>query len=113
MEHNDKNYNGKMSFEDVMGELVESTFDDIFGPSVEPTFNDNMDAVNQQLEEYRENNPEAQERYEQWLKTHESDSSTELTVENFMEAGYKEVMDDGSLRPCTEKDAQELGLRHR
>lgn len=30
-----------------------------------------------------------------------------------MEAGYKEVMDDGSLRPCTEKDAQELGLRHR
>ena len=72
-----------------------------------------MDAVNQQLKEYRENNPEAQERYEQWLKTHESDSSTELTVENFMEAGYKEVMDDGSLRPCTEKDAQELGLRHR
>ena len=40
MEHNDKNYNGKMSFEDVIGELVESTFDDIFGPSVEPTFND-------------------------------------------------------------------------
>ena len=36
MEHNDKNYNVKMSFEDVMG----PTFDDIFGPSVEPTFND-------------------------------------------------------------------------
>lgn len=65
MEHNDKNYNVKMSFEDVMGEPVEPTFDDIFGPSVEPTFNDNMDAVNQQLKEYRENNPEAQERYEQ------------------------------------------------
>ena len=64
---------------------------------MEPTFNDNMDAVNKQLEEYRENNPEAQKRYEQWLKTHESDPSAELTVEDFMEAGYKEVMDDGSL----------------
>ena len=29
MEHNDKNYNGKMSFEDVMGEPVEPTFDDM------------------------------------------------------------------------------------
>lgn len=32
MEHNGKNYNREMSFEDVMGESVEPTFDDIFGP---------------------------------------------------------------------------------
>ncbi len=82
--------------------------------TTDPMFDAMMQAVTQEIEQYRKNNPEAQKRYEEWLKTHEpQDPSAELTIEDFMEAGYKEVMDDGSLRPCTEEDAQELGLRHR
>ena len=60
------------------------------------------DSINQEIAEYRASHPEAQERYEEWLRTHN------LVNYDSVPEDLAEVMEDGTLRPCSEEERQNL-----
>lgn len=86
MENNTKRTN--ISFGDVMGGVSEPTLDPI------------GDSINQEIAEYRASHPGAQERYEEWLRTHNLEDYDSVPED------LAEVMEDGTLRPCSEEERQ-------
>lgn len=50
--------------------------------------------------EYRASHPKAQERYEEWLRTHNLEDYDSVSED------LAEVMEDGTLRPCSEEERQ-------
>lgn len=76
------------------------SFGDVMWGVSEPTLDPIGDSINQEIAEYRASHPEAQERYEEWLRTHNLEDYDSVSED------LAEVMEDGTLRPCSEEERQ-------
>ena len=76
------------------------SFGDVMGGVSEPILDPIGDSINQEIAEYRDSHPEAQERYEEWLRTHNLEDYDSVPED------LAEVMEDGTLRPCSEEERQ-------
>lgn len=86
---NKKINHGKISFKDIMGKVTDLSLDEIIGMTNSPVFDDMIAAVNQEIVKNG-----GQTKYDDSYDALGNDIPEDLA----------EVMDDGTLRPCTEEE---------
>ena len=84
---------------------MNGAFEDDKGRVSGPTLDQIGDSISQEIAEYRASHLEAQARYEEWLKTHNLEDYDSVPED------LAEVMDDGTLRPCSEEERQNFRRR--